>query len=206
MDRKLREGAERIRWIEGFDVSIRRTGDSRLPTIYDSYVKYDFTRAASRKWTVEYWKQMRFAWDGLALDVRMPDGEIVGDSVPLDVPRQAFRLEKWYQKPPFGTTVKFTFQAPSDKIAMHLREDLRSLGIDTEYRLEKFLFMKSHLLYWNSPPIHLMTYEWNSFIAEVSHLAKSLDSHFEWNTESITQHFIDEFGYSYQYFTLRNLI
>ncbi len=200
MDRKLREGAERIRWIEGFDVAIHRRSSCSSLCNHVSYVRYDQSRAASHKWTVAQWKERRFDWLALEVKVLMPDGEPVGDGTPIDIPRRAYRLEKWHQKPPFGSLIGFSFVAPDSHVAMQLRTDLLKVGVDSEYKLEKWLFFKSHILTWNSPPVHMMTFEWRKFILDVETITGKLGSTCEWRVMNSAPQFLDEQGYGYTYF------
>ena len=201
MNRQSRELAERIRWIEGFDVVI----DIPLSLANDkSQFTYPYTRAASKKWTIDQWIEKRLPKFQGTITPTYADGSTPKENEPIADIREHFRLQKWYEKPPFGTKISIKCSASDSEVAMQMKQELSEIGISASYESSRFIFWVSHILKWESPPIHMMTHEWTEFITQIERVVSYLDGNLDWHVLSSERTFLDQCPKIYKYLSGNN--
>lgn len=171
--RVYQEITERIRYVEGFEVLVSGGATPRYPSD-----EYRFARAASHKTVVSEWLATRFrsAYPTYTATVIRPDGEALGNDVPIGLARDAYHdlNRRSCSFPCYGQSLSYEYSDDVEKTVLELRRTLLGAHLDAEFDRSKFLWMETFFVRGKIPSIHLPVFQHRELLAILESLAKPL--------------------------------
>ena len=201
--RVYQEITERIRYVEGFEVLVSGGARPSFPSN-----EYRFARAASHKTLVSEWLATRFhsAYSAYAAVVIRPDGNPLGNDVPIGVARDAYhdlnRRSCSFSR--YGQSLSYEYSDNVEKTVLELRRSLLGARLEAEFDRSKFLWMETFYVRGTLSGIHLPIFQQRELLTILESLAKPLKLTFN-HTVGFESCNLFEARPSYEYFGIQEL-